>query len=156
MCELRVYLGLGNYYLGYILMYAQFAAPMTTMFKGNREETKMASKKAVVWIDESDCAFAEMQQVVLSAEGLHLINLEQGSVLCTDASNYAIGAVLEPVLENGRHVPVAYWSRVPAEGPRRMWTFRERQAYAVVMALRKWAQYVAPHPVMVCRDHRSL
>ena len=53
--ELRAYLGFCNYYSGYIKMYAEYAAPMTTMLKGNREETKKGSKKALVWNDES-CA----------------------------------------------------------------------------------------------------
>ena len=35
--ELRAYLGFCNYYSGYIKMYAEYAAPMTTMLKGNRE-----------------------------------------------------------------------------------------------------------------------
>ena len=33
--ELRAYLGFCNYYSGYIKMYAEYAAPMTTMLKGN-------------------------------------------------------------------------------------------------------------------------
>ena len=55
--ELRAYLGFCNYYSGYIKMYAEYAAPMTTMLKGNREETKKGSKKALVWTEESDRAF---------------------------------------------------------------------------------------------------
>ena len=76
--------------------------------------------------------------------------------LRTDASDYAIGAVLEQVLDDGRHVPVAFWSRVLAEGQRRTWTPREKEAYAIVMALRKWAGYIALYPVTVCTDHQSL
>ena len=46
--ELRAYLGFCNYYSGYIKMYAEYAAPMATMLKGNREEAKKGSKKALV------------------------------------------------------------------------------------------------------------
>ena len=127
--ELRAYLGFCNYYSGYIKMYAEYAAPMTTMLKGNREETKKGSKKALVWTEESDRAFEGMKQALLSAVGL---------------------------LDDGRHVPVAFWSRVLAEGQRRTWTPREKEAYAIVMALRKWAGYIALHPVTVCTDHQSL
>ena len=134
--ELRAYLGFCNYYSGYIKMYAEYAAPMTTMLKGNREETKKGSKKALVWNAESDRAFEGMKQALLSAVVLHLVDPDRGFVLRTDASDYAVGAVLEQVLDNGRHVPVAFWSRVLAEGQRRTWTPREKQAYAIVMALR--------------------
>ena len=129
---------------------------MTTMLKGNREETKKGSKKALVWNEESDRAFEGMKQALLSAVGLHLVDPDRGFVLRTDASDYAVGAVLEQVLDDGRHVPVAFWSRVLAEGQRQTWTPREKEAYAIVMALRKWAGYIALHPVTVCTDHQSL
>ena len=108
--ELRAYLGFCNYYSGYIKMCAEYAAPMTTMLKGNREETKKGSKKALVWNDESHRAFEGMEQALLSAVGLHLVDPDRGFVLRTDASDYAVGAMLEQVLDDGRHVPVAFWS----------------------------------------------
>ena len=109
---------------------------MTTMLKGNREESKKGSKRALVWNDESDRAFEGMKQALLSAVGLHLVDPDRGFVLRTDASDYAVGAVLEQVLDDGRHVPVAFLSRVLVEGQRRTWTPREKEAYAIVMALR--------------------
>ena len=127
---------------------------MTTMLKGNRKETKKGSKKALVWNNESDRAFEGMKQALLSAVGLHLVDPDRGFVLRTDASDYAVGAVLEQVLDDGRHVPVAFWSRVLAEGQRRTWTPGEKEVYAIVMALRKWAGYIALHPVTVCTDHQ--
>ena len=154
--ELRAYLGFCNYYSGYIKLYAEYAAAMTTMLKGNREETKKGSKKALVWDADSDRAFEGMKQALLSVVGLHLVDPDRGFVLRTDASDYAVGAVLEQVLDDGRQVPVAFWSRVLAEGQRRTWTPREKEAYAVVMALRKWAGYIALHPVTVCTDNQSL
>ena len=113
--ELRAYLGFCSYYSGYNKMYAEYATPMIAMLKGNREDTKKGSKKAVVWIDESDRAFEGMKQALLSGVSLHLVDPDGGFVLRTDASVYAIGAVLEQVLDDGRHGPVAFWSRVLAE-----------------------------------------
>ena len=107
-------------------MYAEYAAPMTTMLKGNREEIKKGSKKALVWTAESDRAFEGMKQALLSAVGLHLVDPDRGFVLRNDASDYAVGAVLEQVLDDGRHVPVAFWSRVLAKGQRWTWTPREK------------------------------
>ena len=108
------------------------------------------------WNEESNRAFEGMKQALLSAVGLILVDPDQGFVLRTDASDYAVGAVLEQVLDDRRHVPVAFWSRVLAEAQRRTWTPREKEAYAIVMALRKWAGYIALHPVTVCTDHQSL
>ena len=69
----------------------------------------------MLWNDESDRAFEGMKQALLSAVGLHLVDPDRGFVLRTDASDYAVGAVLEQVPDDGRHVPVAFWSRVLAE-----------------------------------------
>ena len=115
--ELRAYMEFCNYYSGYIKMYAGYADSMTAMLKGNREETEKGSKKALVWYEESDRALEGMQQVLLSAVGQHPVDPDRGFVLRTDASDYAIGALLEQVLDDGRHVPAAFWSRVPAERP---------------------------------------
>ena len=154
--ELRAYLGFCNYYSGYIKMYVEYAAPVTAMLKCNQEETKKGSKKGLVWNEQSNRAFERMKQPLLSAVGLHVPDLNRGFVLRTDASRYAIGAVLEQVPDYGRHVPVAFWSRILAEGQRRTLTPREKEAYAIFVALRKWAGYIALRPVTVCTDHKSL
>ena len=61
---------------------------------------------------------------------------DRGFVVRTDASNYPIDAMLEQELDHGRHVPVAYWSRVLAEGKRRTLRPRDKEVYAIVRALR--------------------
>ena len=121
--KLRAYLGFCNYYSRYIKMYAEYAA----MLKGNIEETK----KALVPNEQSHRAFEAMKQALLSAVGLHLVDPDREFVLRTDAAEYEMGAVLEQVLDDGRHVPVAFCSRVLAEGQRRTWTPRDKEGYAI-------------------------
>ena len=43
--ELRAYLGFCNYYSGYIKMYAEYAAPMTTMLKGNERRPRRGPRR---------------------------------------------------------------------------------------------------------------
>ena len=81
---------------------------------------------------------------------------DKGFVLRTDASDYAVGAVLEQIRDDGSHVPVAFWSRILAEGQRRTWNAREKETYAIVCALRKWSGHIGLQPVVVCTDHQSL
>ena len=81
---------------------------------------------------------------------------DKGFVLQTDASDYAVGAVLEQVRDDRLHVPVAFWSRILAEGQRRTWTAREKGTYAIVCALRKWSGHIGLQPLGVCTDHQSL
>ena len=84
------------------------------------------------------------------------MDLDKGFVLRTDASDYAVGAVLEQIRDDRTHVPVAFWSRILAEGQRRTWTAREKETYAIVCALRKWSGHIRLQPVVVCTDHQSL
>ena len=152
---LRAYLRLCNYYSVKSTMYAEYAAHITAMLKGNQEETRKGSKKMLVWKEESDRAVERMKQALLSAVGLHLVDPARGFVLRTDPSNCAIGAVLQQVLDDGRHVPMVFWNQVLAECQPPTFTPREKEAYAIIMALRNWAAYIALHPVRVCTDHQS-
>ena len=57
---------------------------------------------------------------------------------------------------DGSHVPVAFWSRVLAEGQRHNWTAREKETYAIICAMRKWSGHIGLQPIVVCIDHQSL
>ena len=72
----------------------------------------------------------------------------------TDASDNAIGAVLEQERE-GKWVPVAFFSR-KLGGSQLNWTPREKETYAIVSSLRKWAGWIGFQPVLIKTDHRSL
>ena len=64
--------------------------------------------------------------------------------------------MLKQVTDNRRHVLVASWSRVLAEGQRRTWTPPEKEAYAIFMVRKKWAGNIALDPVTVGTTHESL
>ena len=46
--EFRAYLGFGNYYSGYLKMYAEYADPIKAVLKGNGEVTRKGSRKPLV------------------------------------------------------------------------------------------------------------
>ena len=102
------------------------------------------------------------------AQQLELFQLDPDRpfVMRCDASGFAIGAVLEQAhpdeatvqdIEIGktRLVPVSFFSR-KLTGSQLNWTPREKETYAIVAALRKWAGHINFQPVIVVTDHRSL
>jgi hypothetical protein len=99
-------------------------------------------------------AFKELKAALTKALSLHHIQVDKPFVLRTDASGYAIGAVLEQE-KDGALVPVCFCSRKLTTSQRN-WTPREQETYAIIMALRKWAGWIGFHPVLVLTDHRSL
>ena len=65
-----------------------------------------------------------------------------------------MGAVLEKE-RNGEWLPVSFFSRKLGQSQLN-WTPREKETYAIVASLRKWAGWVGFQPVLVKTDHRSL
>ena len=55
--KMQAFLRFCNYYSGSVRMYAEMAAPITALLKGNRDDTKQGSKKPIVWDDEANDAF---------------------------------------------------------------------------------------------------
>ena len=152
--ELRGFLGLTNHFSEYVRDYAKWAGPLTEKLKVGREEGRKGSKKPVQWDEASESAFRELKQHV--CEGLLLFQPDpsQPFLLYTDASDFAIGAVLRQRRE-GKEVPVAFFSR-KLVGSQLNWTPWEKEMYAVVAALWKWAGVINFQPVTVMTDHQAL
>ena len=91
----------------------------------------------VTWSEKDLQSFERLKAALTGELELFQIDPDQPYVLRTDASDWAIGAVLEQERE-GRMVPVGFYSRKLA-GSQRNWTPREKEAYAIVAAVRKWA-----------------
>ena len=74
--------------------------------------------------------------------------------MTTDASDYAMGAVLSQVWGNGEHL-VAFESRKmnPAE---QNYPTHERELLVVIHALRTWRHYLLGRKFIIVSDHHSL
>ena len=111
-------------------------------------------------------AFNEIKKRLCSKLKLQIVNPDKPFVLRVDASQYAVGATLEQVLEGDevptvehvmqkKTVPVAFMSRKLATGQRN-WTPREIETYAIILALQKWETWIGLQPVLVLTDHQAI
>ena len=164
---LRAFLGLCNYYAAYVRMFAEFAAPLQEKLKLPRELGKAGSKHKLSWTEKELASFERLKQALVSDLELHHIDTRKPFVLKTDASQYAIGAALEqfpnidgePKLQDikpGASVPIGFLSRKLTAGQRDRWDTRDKETYAVVSGLERWAGYIGYNKVLVLTDHKSL
>ena len=164
--ELRAFLGFTNYYSSYIKGYAEVVACLQDTLRVPREEGKKGSKKKITWEDQDQKAFQEIKNRLCSNLFLQRVNPDKPFVLRVDASGYAVGVVLEQLIdesrmptpedvENKKTVPVAFMSRKLTQCQRN-WVPREQETYAIILALQKWESWIGLQPVLVLTDHRSL
>ena len=153
--KLRSFLGVCNYYSGYVPQYAEMAAPLMEMLKVGKAAGKKGSSVRIPWTVEADKSFEDMKVALGKTVTLHSVNPDAPFFIRTDASKYAIGAVLEQVGSDGVHYPLSFWSRKLTPGQRN-WTPREQETYAILCALKKWSAWIGLQEVNVLTDHESL
>ena len=157
--ELRSFLGFCNWYHDYVDQFAEVAAPLMSMLKVPAGQAKKGSRVKVRWSEEASMAWEELKKRLLGSLMLELVDPSKPFVLKTDASDYAVGAVLEQARERGGRTvdcPVGFWSRKLTKGQRRSWSPREKETYAIVEGLKRWSGYIGLNPVVIKTDHQAL
>ena len=89
------YLGFCNYYSTFIQGFARMAASLLDKLKVGRTEGKKGFKVKLVWNDAQRADFEAIKKALTGILSLQVINPEWPFVLRTDASNFAVRAVLE-------------------------------------------------------------
>jgi hypothetical protein len=157
--QLRGFLGMANYYSSYVPDYAEYAGPLMAKLQLNRIDGRKGSTKPIVWKESDKESFRNLKEVMAGKLELFRVDPDKPFVLRADASDKAIGAVLEQSREvtpgHTSFVPVCFLSRKLGKHQLN-WTPREKETYAVVSALRKWSGWIGLQPVLILTDHKSL
>jgi hypothetical protein len=141
--DVQSFLGLVNYYRKFIPDFAQTAVPLTKLLKKDQP---------FVWEHEQRDAFDKLKGALTTAPTLATFDPALPITVHTDASNYAIGAVL---MQAGR--PVAYESR-KLTAAELNYPIHEKEQLAILYALTKWRTYLhsTKEPFTIVTDHESL
>ena len=167
---LRGFLGFTNYYSTYVPGYAELAAVLMEKLKVNKQDGKKGSRVRVNFGADEHAAFQAIKERLAAGLRLQTVNPDQPYILRVDASGRAVGAALEQFTEpwtsrempslhdltTRKTMPVAFCSRKLTAGQVNGWSPREKETYAIVTALNKWASWIGPQPVLVLTDHKSL
>ena len=143
--HVRAFLGLGNYYRKFIPDFAGMTKPLTDLLQTDAPWQ---------WEELEQSAFDSLKRALTSAPVLALPDTSKGFIVTTDASKYAIGAVLSQETPAGIR-PVAYESKKLA-GPELNWPTQDKEAFAIVHAIKVWEHYLKPGFTTVYTDHAAL
>ena len=145
--DIMQFVGLTNYYRKFVKSYASITVPLYELLK---KDTPF------VWGEQQQAAFAKLKAALTEAPLLMLPRPNAPYEMHTDASDFAIGAVLyQKDATSGELRPIAYESHKLSEVQRRYAT-HERELLAVVHALKVWRMYLVGGPVTVRTDHAAL
>ena len=143
--EVRSFLGLASYYRKFVQGFSAIATPLTALLHKDKE---------FQWNTPEQEAFEMLKEKLTTAPVLLLPDPTKPFTVTTDASDFAIGAVLTQDHGHGEQ-PVAYESRKlsPAE---LNYPVHEKELLAIVHAIRLWRMYLEGQRFTVVTDHASL
>ena len=142
------FLGFANFYRRFIDQFSKIAKPLSDLTKKDqRYEWTPACQQAS---DALKSRFCEAPVLVHFLSG-------RPTVIETDASDYALGAVMSQECEDGRLHPVAFHSRMfkPAEIN---YDIHDMEMLAIVAALKEW-EYILKScqgEIVIFIDHKNL
>src|SRR5436190_18592636 len=141
----RAIIGLAGYYRKFIEDFSKIAKPLTKL-------TKKTEK--FEWTSEQQNAFDILKEKLTTAPVLKYPDFTQEFIVTTDASDYAIGAVLSQGTV-GQDRPIAYASRVLSRAEQNYST-TEKELLAIVWAVKHFRPYVYGTKFKIVTDHKPL
>ena len=144
--RLQSFLGLVNFYNRFIPNASR------VLFPWNRLLQKDTPRE---WSEEYEAAFIEVKRVLSSTDFLLHYDLSQPVVVECDASPFGVGACLLQNDRSGSLRPVAFVSR-SFVAPEKNYSQIEREALAIVFAVKRLHQYLYGRYFVLRTDHKPL
>jgi hypothetical protein len=146
--EVQSFLGFANFYRRFIPDFSDIAKPLTGL-----------TRKDVKWDFNDKCreAFERLKTAFTTAPVLHHYDPNLPLVLETDASDYAVAAILSTITEDNEWHPIAYHSRSLAAAELNYDT-HDKELLAIFEAFTTWRHYLefSKYSVDVVTDHKNL
>ena len=101
--SMQRFIGFANFYRRFIRNFSSIVRPLTS--------STARDPKSWTWTDEMTTAFDTLKRAFISAPVLYHFDLTKTAVVETNASDFALGAILLQKGDNGRLYPVAFYFR---------------------------------------------
>ena len=145
---LQEFLGMVNFYHRFVPRAARLMRPLYEALKGK------TTKHIIDWTAEREAAFGDTKRALAEATMLAHPLPAALIALTTDASDYAVGAVHEQLV-NGVWQPLAFFSRQLRPCERKYSTF-DRELLGLYLAIRHFRFLLEARPFSVFVDHKPL
>jgi len=143
--QIQAFLGITGCYRRFIQDYVKVAKLLTILTKKNEKWR---------WTSDQQTAFETLKKSLLQAPILAFPDWEKSFRVVADASQYAIGAVLEQEV-NGNMRPVAYASRT-TNNAENNYSTGHREALAALYACEQFRPYIYSSPFDLINNHKVL
>lgn len=143
--DIKSFLGLVGYYRRFIENFSHITKALTSLLKKDA---------TFQWGCEQQKAFDELKNKITSAPILQYPDFTKPFVLTTDASNYAVSAILSQG-EVGQDLPIAFASRTlnKSEGN---YSTTEKECLAIIFGTKVFRPYLYGHKFKIVTDHKPL
>ena len=155
--ELQRFLGMVNYYRRFIRRAAHHLHPLFNALKGpkkKKDQKKAPLPKTLTWNDDLQHSFEAIKDALATATLLHHPRPNAPMALTTDASKFALGAVLEQLGPDGWE-PLAFYS-AKLEANQIDWPAFDRELLGLFRATRHFRPMVEGHAFTIWTDQQAL
>jgi len=146
--NIQSFLGFANFYRRFIFNYSDIVIPLTRL-----------TRKDASWNFDENCrkAFNTLKQAFTSAPILMHWVLDAQLVMETDASDYALAAILSIMTKDNEIHPIAFHSRT-FSAPELNYDVHDKELLAIFEAFKMWRHYLEgfASPIDVVTDHKNL
>ena len=148
--QLRGFLGMVNFYRRFIPHCAAILAPLTDLLRNQPHR----SRKPLAWSSECTTAFGVIKDALADATMLAHPSTDRQSSLMVDASDTAVGAVLQQDF-GGDWKPIAFFSK-RLKPPEVKYSTFGRELLAIYLAIKHFRHFLEGREFTVFTDHKPL
>ncbi len=147
--QLRRFIGLVNFYHRFLPHCAELMIPLHALLSSCKPKSQSLS-----WNDNAVAAFHATKEALAAASLLCYPQSDAPTSLATDASDTAIGAVLQQHIE-GAWCPISFFSRKLTPAETRYSAF-DKELLAIYLAIQHFRHFLEGRPFQVLTNHKPL
>ena len=131
--DVQSFLGFGNFYHLFIKNFSEITAPLTSLTHKDKVPFK--------WNSQAQSSFKALKAAFTTAPVLAHVDPGRPFIIETDASDFALGAILSQYQDDGLLHPVAFYSQKFSSAEMNYHIY-DKELLAIITAFEQWRHYL--------------